>query len=124
MGRVVTETDVILDPRTVLCPDVLFVSREREHIIRDHIYGAPDLVCEVLSKRTRQRDMLVKSEIYLRHGVREYWLIDPAARSRSLEVRVRLDGPQPAWRSVSGPVLASRLLPGFEVRAEQIFGDS
>lgn len=41
---------------------------------------APDLAVEVLSPSTASRDRGEKKAIYQRNGVREYWLVDPAAR--------------------------------------------
>lgn len=43
--------------------------------------GAPDLVIEILSPSTRERDRLVKRTLYALHGVKEYWIADPAAQS-------------------------------------------
>lgn len=70
--------DVLLSELTVVEPDVLFVSRERRGIILPrHIRGAPDLVVEVLSPATTARDRGPKMQIYERHGVPYYWLLDP-----------------------------------------------
>lgn len=69
--------DVILDndDYTVVQPDVFVVcGREK---IRDYIYGAPDLVIEILSPSTRKKDIGIKYWKYYSAGVREYWLIDP-----------------------------------------------
>ena len=43
--------------------------------------GAPDLVIEVLSPSTTERDRVLKSSSYLRFGVPEYWIVDPAERT-------------------------------------------
>ena len=82
LGEVcVSPVDVVLDEPNALVvqPDIVFVARERRHIIRDRIWGAPDLVVEVLSPRTERRDRTTKLEWYMRYGVRECWLVEPNA---------------------------------------------
>ena len=59
-------------------PDLLFVSSERRAIIGEkQIMGAPDLVVEILSPSTAHRDRGIKLDLYGRHGVRQYWIVDP-----------------------------------------------
>lgn len=77
--------DVRLTPDIVLEPDVMFISRDRLHIIGPKTVDAgPDLVVEVLSSATRRRDLEVKRELYARFGVQEYWIADPDVRSLSI----------------------------------------
>jgi Uma2 family endonuclease len=79
LGRVaVAPVDVILDRdrSLIVQPDVLFVSTARLSIIRDQVWGAPDLVVEVLSRSTTQYDRTQQVEWYRQYGVRECWLID------------------------------------------------
>jgi Uma2 family endonuclease len=69
--------DVIFGEGDYLEPDLLFVRREREEIVKDHaMVGAPDLVVEVLSPSTSRRDRGLKRERYAAYGVPEYWIID------------------------------------------------
>ena len=82
LGRVAyAPLDVILGD-DVVQPDILFISRERASIIQEEeIRGAPDLIIEILSSSTAQRDRTYKRTLYGRHGVREYWLVDPDAQT-------------------------------------------
>jgi Uma2 family endonuclease len=74
--------DVVLSDLTVLQPDLLFVSeRRREIILPRHVRGAPDLVIEVVSPSSIQRDQVVKAQLYARFGVPHYWLFDPHERT-------------------------------------------
>jgi len=59
-------------------PDILFVSKAREHIItRQEVTEAPDLVVEILSGGTVKYDRGDKLTNYAKAGAREVWLIDP-----------------------------------------------
>ena len=64
------------DNKTMVEPDV-FVVCNRDIIINRCVYGAPDLVVEVLSPSTKRKDTIIKLNKYLNAGVREYWMIDP-----------------------------------------------
>jgi Uma2 family endonuclease len=61
-------------------PDLVYLSRQRLRLVRqDAVYGVPDLVCEILSQSTENRDRYVKLEAYRQTGVPHYWLCDPEA---------------------------------------------
>ena len=117
----VSPVDVVLDRAKflILQPDLVFVSSERQHIIKDQVWGPPDLVVEVLSRRTAQRDRAVKAVWYRDYGVKEYWLIDPDA----YEVTV-LDfaaAPQTARTFRNEDVVVSSVLPDLKEKAAQFF---
>jgi Uma2 family endonuclease len=70
--------DLIVEPTSVLQPDLLFVSKARQRIITERaIEGAPDLVVEILSPTTSRTDRVTKAQIYARHSVPVYWIVDP-----------------------------------------------
>ena len=70
--------DVVFTDTSVFVPDLLFISNERADIDTDTVVqGAPDLVVEIRSPSTAQRDWTDKRELYAQHGVKEYWLVDP-----------------------------------------------
>ena len=56
----------------------------------NHIEGAPDFVVEILSPTTAKRDLSVKKDTYEKHGVKEYWIIEP--KSENVTVYLLKDG--------------------------------
>ena len=83
------EVDVHLDEKTNVVPDVLIVC-DPEKVKPDAVYGAPDLVVEILSPSTARRDRKEKMQAYAKAGVQEYWLVSYA--ERSVEVYYLSDG--------------------------------
>jgi len=70
--------DLLLTPHDILQPDLLFLDADQAGLVTERgIEGAPALVIEILSPSTRRRDVLVKSGVYARCGVPEYWIVDP-----------------------------------------------
>lgn len=79
---VVAPMDVNLDPSNTVQPDVIFISEQTQHIIRDRqIFGAPDLLVEILSPSSGAHDKIRKKRLYERFGVKEYWIVAPAYRT-------------------------------------------
>jgi Uma2 family endonuclease len=120
LGRLfISPLDVILDRELglVVQPDVFFVSKERESIIREYIWGAPDLVVEVASLSTSYRDATLKLTWYRRYGVKECWFVHP------MEQRIEVvDCASEQKESFTGSDLVrSRVLPELTLRAEECF---
>ena len=115
-------TDVVLSDTDVVQPDILFVSNERRHIrTRENVQGAPDLVVEILSPATAERDMTVKFELYAQHGVHEYWIVDPDART--ITVFLLNEGEFEEVDTYSeDETLTSPMLTGFSIALDEIFG--
>lgn len=82
-------TDLYLTEEDRFVPDVMIVC-DREKIQRNGVYGAPDLVVEVLSPSTAKNDRMHKKTVYGACGVREYWLVDP--ENRTIEQYLLQDG--------------------------------
>ena len=114
--------DVFLSDTNVVQPDLLFVSREREHLLSDgeKVRGAPDLAVEILSPSTADKDRGIKQVLYGRYGVTEYWLVDPIAETVS--IHHQREGVLAAADSFGrGQTLRSRLFAGLELHLDDIF---
>ena len=114
-------TDVILSDTDVVQPDLLFISRERMHIISHNaIHGAPDLVVEILSPSTARRDLTYKRRLYAKHGVKEYWQVNIDER-RVTVLSLGDNDYEVAAIYGSGETLTSPVLPGFALAVDEIF---
>jgi Uma2 family endonuclease len=74
--------DVILDAPQALVvqPDLFYISNFRHHIVTDRIWGAPDLVVEVMSPHPRIGTLDDRIRRFAQYGVRECWLIHQLTR--------------------------------------------
>ncbi len=120
LGRVfLSPVDVVLGPRRVVQPDVLFIASDRTGIIGDHIAGAPDLAAEVISPGSWRRDRVDKKALYEQAGVKEYWILDPEAQA--IEVFALVKGAyQLHCRTAAVESARSKLLPGFKVSFNEL----
>lgn len=115
--------DVHLDAKNIVQPDILFLSNERKDRRKDFIYGAPDLIVEILSKGTKKKDSHAKLSLYEKHGVLEYWLVDTDTRTQ--QVFVAQQGKfvkKPLLKE--GDVLSSGVVAGFQMPVSDIFGEA
>ena len=112
--------DVVFSRFDVVEPDVLYISESRLGILTEkNVQGAPDLVVEVLSESTAEVDRTTKLKLYARHGVEEYWIIDPD--NCSAEVYRRTDaGLDLAQNLKRSDALTSPLLPGFSLPLQKL----
>ena len=94
--------------------------RYNSHIITEqNIQGAPDLVVEILSPSTANRDWTTKRELYARHGVKELWVVDPDAKIAW--VMLLRDGDFRHMRVYGeGQSFTSTTLEGFTVDMDEI----
>ncbi|MEO6665640.1 MAG: Uma2 family endonuclease [Nitrospiria bacterium] len=123
IGQVfIAPTDVILSDTDVVQPDLLFIRQDRADIITSqNIQGAPDLIIEVLSPSTAERDRTIKRTTYARFGVTEYWLVSPDTKTIEVWRFQELDTAPRTF--VQRDVLTSTVLPGFQVSLPAIFDD-
>jgi Uma2 family endonuclease len=125
IGEVFPTPGVIFDEYNSAIPDIVFITQQQVDSIGtgEHIREAPALVVEVVSpgKQNALRDREMKRQVYGKHGVKEYWIADPATRAveiyrlekRTLKLAATLTGEDE---------LTSPALPGFKCQVKQVFG--
>ena len=124
LGVVYVEKAMTCFPRNDYEPDVIFFGTSKLGLIdADTLkFPIPDLIVEVLSPSTEQRDRGIKFQDYALHGVGEYWIIDTVAETVEL---YRLDGNRyPPTPPQADGLLSSDVVPGFELPVRAIFDEA
>ena len=122
VGILIPGAGIIFSDFDAVIPDLIFVSEERRAEIAsgDKLTGAPELIIEVMSAGTenRQRDLVVKRQLYGKYGVKEYWVIDP--ENRLVEV-YRLQEQSLEKVGSFTDELTSSLFPDLRLNVQRIF---
>ena len=74
--RLIKKTAKDQEIETVVQPDICVIC-DREKLDDRGCIGAPDLIVEILSPSTKNKDIKDKFELYEQNEVREYWIVDP-----------------------------------------------
>ena len=124
IGTVVSTPGLILNNFSGVIPDLVFFSREqRDTIVKnDRLHGPPALVVEILSPGSTniRRDRIAKLQLYAKHGVPEYWLVDP--RLMTLERYVDQGSSLVLLETLRyEDSLSTTALPGFSCQMSEIF---
>jgi Uma2 family endonuclease len=112
--------DLYLDERNAYQPDlVVLLKNSKAKLTAKGIYGAPELVVEVLSPSNAYYDLRIKKEVYEKYGVKEYWIADPL--KKSLEIYTNREGRFEVFAEVKeeGKVLSPLL--GIELELSEVF---
>ena len=104
---------------TVLQPDVCVVCDTSKYDKRGCV-GAPDIVVEILSPSNNEKELKNKFDIYEESGVQEYWIVSP--QDKTFLVNRLVDGHYVTSRPmVSGDIVTTTVLPGFEMDLKELF---
>lgn len=122
LGKVyIAPLDVIFDDENTAQPDIIFIAKANAGMVQQRgIFGAPDLVVEIVSPGSVRRDRYEKLALYARFSVKEYWILDRG--NRSLEVLTLADEKYLVHSAAeeTGHV-TSKVLRGLKVKLSDLF---
>lgn len=124
LGFVGIEKIMITLTRNDYEPDICFFKKEKsQHFTEDQIlFPAPDLVIEILSDSTEDRDRGVKFKDYQAHKIQEYWIIDPEKQTLE-QYNLNENAYDLIFKSSEGSV-KSFVIDGFQIPVRAIFDEA
>jgi Uma2 family endonuclease len=122
LGEVVgAETGFLIetDPDLVRAPDAAFLKKPETPLVfdRQYIKGVPDLAVEVISFNDTKREVLDKANMWLAHGTKVVWVLDPG---KSI-VEIHRVAQATTKLGLQQSIQDEPLLPGFTLAVAQIF---
>lgn len=95
-------------------PDIVLLQDAADPRRQNRYWLGADLVVEIISADTPERDLVEKRADYAEAGIPEYWLVDPADESITV---LSLEGDRYEEQGVfrRGDTATSALLPGFAI---------
>lgn len=104
----------------ILQPALAVVTADRLSRVRDRIWGAPNIVAEVLDDRRARWTRAHRVQWYRNFGVEECWLLDPRVQRVDVLNFQRHAAGVPHVYSVNGEFV-SRVLIGFRMPVAELF---
>lgn len=104
-------------------PDLLFVTNEHlDRLKKTYLDGPADLVVEVVSPESQERDRNDKFREYSAASIPEYWLIDPE-REQAIFYQLDASGDYRAALLDDEGIYRSQIIPGFWLRVDWLKQD-
>ncbi|MDR2048215.1 MAG: Uma2 family endonuclease [Treponema sp.] len=103
---------------TVVQPDISVICDEEKRG-PEGCRGAPDLVVEILSPSNTADEYIRKFNLYMKAGVREYWIVSP--ESKTVQSFVLQNGAYTGTIHNSGAALPSAVLEGLSITLADVF---
>lgn len=124
IGQVIATPGLVFSEYNGVIPDIVFFTHERGSAIIAgvRLIAAPDIVIEILSpgRENIARDRIAKRQLYAKHGVNEYWILD--YENRVVEIyRLQAGSLDLASTMRDEDQITSPLLPGFGCAVSQVF---
>lgn len=110
------------DIYTVVQPDIAVIC-DLSKLDEKGCKGAPDFIVEITSPFTASKDHIRKVALYEKHGVKEYWIIQPV--DNIVHVRILDDNGRYGKVEIyeGKGRLEIKTLPGLEIDLDTVFAD-
>ena len=108
------------DEYTRVEPDIAVIC-DKSKLTDEGCKGAPDLIIEILSPSSQRHDRIKKYDLYLKTGVREYWIVDP--ENKIVSVYILKNGEYVAKNYSETAVVPIHVLEGCGIDLNDVFSE-
>lgn len=118
----ISPLDVVLPTGEVVQPDLFFLTAEEWERARSakRVQDVPSFVVEILSPGSVRHDRITKRNLYEQNKVREYWIVDP--RARTIAQLILRDEHYELTELAESDLMRSNVLAGFEMSIGEMLG--
>lgn len=109
-----------IEGKNIVIPD-LSVICDKSGFTENKYIGVPSLIIEILSPSNQAHDLITKLNLYMKYGVKEYWIINPMKDAITVYVLNNEGLYEQADIKVSKGMVESVYLKGFSLDLEYIF---
>ena len=106
-------TKIVIPDLTVIC--------DKNGFTENRYIGVPSLIVEILSPSNQSHDLITKLNLYMKYGVKEYWIINPMLESITIYTLNNENMYEQLDMKTSTGVVKSKIIKSFTVNLEDIF---
>ena len=117
LGETKDEADEEIE--TVVQPDIVVIC-DQNKLDKRGCLGAPDITVEILSPSTSYKDQTEKLLLYEKHGVKEYWIVNPDAKYVMIYCLEGVKYGKPEYLT-ENDILESRALEGLKINLSEVW---
>lgn len=101
-------------------PDIGIIC-DKEGFNENNYIGPPSLVVEVLSPSTASKDLITKMNLYMKFGIKEYWIVFPNNKEIQIYNFENCQITQEPMTFKNNEILISNLFKDLKINLKEIF---
>ncbi|WP_141432325.1 Uma2 family endonuclease [Bacillus sp. 03113] len=106
--------------KKVVIPDISIIC-EKEGFTENNYHGVPTMIIEILSFSNQSHDLVTKLNLYMKYGVKEYWIVNPILNTVIVYILDEYGGYEQKAIVKETGLIHSSILQGFYVKVDHLF---
>lgn len=108
------------EDKKIVVPDLTVIC-DKDGLGSNKYSGSPTIVIEIISPSNQSQDLVTKLNLYMQHGVKEYWIVNPLLNTVQVYSLDDKGNYQQKDIAKNEGTVHSEVLAGFKVDVEKLF---